>query len=189
MMSILFSLVLAFSVSVDALGIGLSYGFRKIRFPVSSLLLLFSETFCMITCFLHLGKFLSGFFPAAVAEYISVGVLFLFGLWLCLPKQKADSPLHTPTLCDKNHSSVLEPKEALLLGFILSMDSFAIGLSAASLEVPLLPLFAAFFQTGFLFLGERLGNRLLRHVSVGETLWGLLSGSTLMMLAVFMLLR
>lgn len=185
----LFSLLLAFSVSVDALGIGLSYGLRKIRFPYTSLLLLFSETFLMITAFLQLGRVLSDFFPAALAQKLSVGILFLFGFWLCLPKQKADSPLHTPTLCDKNNSSVLEPKEALLLGFILSMDSFAIGLSAASLEVPLLPLFAALFQTGFLFLGERLGNRLLLLNSPKETLWGLLSGGTLLLLAVFMLLK
>ncbi|MBR3993125.1 MAG: hypothetical protein IKI92_04595, partial [Anaerotignum sp.] len=118
-----------------------------------------------------------------------VGILFLFGFWLCLPKKKPDSPLHSPTLCDKNHSSVLEPQEALLLGFILSMDSFAIGLSASALEVPLLPLFAAFFQTGFLFLGERFGNRLIRLAPPKETLWGLLSGGTLMLLAIFMLLK
>lgn len=188
-MSILFSLILAFSVSVDALGIGLSYGLRKIRFPLSSLLLLFTETFCMIACFLRLGRFLSGFFPAAVAEQISVAILFLFGLWLCLPKQKTDSPLHSPTLCDKNQSSVLEPKEALLLGFILSLDSFAIGLSAASLEVSFLPLFAAFFQTGFLSIGERLGNRLLSLISVNETLWGLLSGGTLILLSLFLVFK
>ena len=188
-MSILFSLFLAFSVSVDAFGIGLSYGLRNIRFPFSSLLLLCAENFLMMTVFLYFGRVLSGFFPVAIAEHLSVGILFLFGLWLCLPKKKADSPLHSPTLCDKNHSSVLEPQEALLLGFILSMDSFAIGLSASNLEVPLLPLFAAFLQAGLLFLGEQLGYRLVLLASPKETLWGLLSGGTLMLLAVFMLLK
>lgn len=188
-MSILFSLVLAFSVSVDALGIGLSYGLRKIRFPASSLLLLCMENFLMMTVFLRLGNFLSGFFPVAFAEHLSVGILFLFGFWLCLPKKKTDSPLHSPTLCDKDHSSVLEPPEALFLGFILSMDSFAIGLSASTLEAPLLPLFAALLQTGFLFLGEQCGSRLLHLTSPKETLWGLLSGGTLMLLAVFMILK
>ena len=36
----LFSLLLAFSLSLDALGIGLSYGLRSIRFRPSALLLL-----------------------------------------------------------------------------------------------------------------------------------------------------
>ena len=188
-MSILFSLFLAFSVSVDALGIGLSYGLRKIRFPASSLLLLCVENFLMMTLFLRLGRILSGFFPTALAEQLSAAVLFFFGLWLCLPKKKTDSPLHSPTLCDKDHSSVLEPQEALFLGFLLSMDSFAIGLSASTLEVPLLPLFAALLQTGFLFLGGRFGSRLMRLASPEETLWGSLSGGTLMLLAVFMLLK
>lgn len=188
-MSILFSLFLAFAVSVDAFGIGLSYGLRKIRFPASSLLLLCVENFLMMTFFLRLGRFLSDCFPIALAEQLSVAVLFCFGLWLCLPKKKTDSPLHCPTLCDKNHSSVLEPSEALFLGFLLSMDSFAIGLSASTLEVPLLPLFAALLQTSFLFLGERLASRLMSLTSPKETLWGLLSGGTLMLLAVFMLLK
>ena len=44
----LFSLLLAFSLSLDALGIGLSYGLRSIRFRPSALLLLTIEAFLMM---------------------------------------------------------------------------------------------------------------------------------------------
>lgn len=183
----LFTLLLAFSLSVDALGIGLSYGLRKIRFSPLSLLLLFGESLLMLAFFLKLGRFLSGFFPAAYAERISLGALLFCGIWLSLQgighKKKEASPLHTPSLCDKNESSIIEPKESLLLGFLLSFDSFAVGLSAAALDVGLLPLFSALFQTGFLFLGASLGARLLLHTQPKESLWSLLSGGVLILLA------
>ena len=47
----LFSLLLAFSLSLDALGIGLSYGLRSIRFRPSALLLLTIEAFLMMEQF------------------------------------------------------------------------------------------------------------------------------------------
>lgn len=51
----LFSLLLAFSLSLDALGIGLSYGLRSIRFRPSALLLLTIEAFLMMELFLLQG--------------------------------------------------------------------------------------------------------------------------------------
>ena len=64
----LFSLLLAFSLSLDALGIGLSYGLRSIRFRPSALLLLTIEAFLMMELFLFAGRRLarirrSGFLP------------------------------------------------------------------------------------------------------------------------------
>lgn len=188
----LFTLLLAFSLSADALGIGFSYGLRKIRFSPLSLLFLFGESLLMMAFFLKLGQFLSGFFPAAYAEQISLGALFFCGLWLALQgfadKKKKDSPLRTPSLCDKNESSIIEPRESLLLGFLLSLDSFAVGLSAAALDTRLLPLFSALFQTGFLFLGAQCGARLLLHRQPKESLWSLLSGGVLIVLALVRLL-
>lgn len=188
----LFSLLLALSLSVDALGIGLSYGLRRITFPLSSLLLLTGETFLMLEVFLRIGQFFSACFPAKLAEGISTGFLLLFGIWLCLQgmgqkKEKEDSPLQSPSLCDKDLSSSIEPKESLLLGFILSMDSFAIGLSAAAsgMDVALLPIFAALLQTIFLAAGAKAGARLILHPEPKESLWSLLSGGILIFIALF----
>ena len=145
----LFSLLLAFSLSLDALGIGLSYGLRSIRFRPSALLLLTIEAFLMMELFLFAGRRLAAVFPTHLAERFSPMLLLFFGVWLCLQgmgqgKRKETSPLHSPSLCDKNASSLIEPQEALLLGLLLSVDSFAIGLSAAAggINVTLLPLFS-----------------------------------------------
>ena len=187
----LFSLLLAFSLSLDALGIGLSYGLRSIRFRPSALLLLTIEAFLMMELFLFAGRRLAAVFPAHLAERFSPMLLLFFGVWLCLQgmgqgKRKETSPLHSPSLCDKNASSLIEPREALLL----SVDSFAIGLSAAAggINVTLLPLFSALFQTFFLALGEKCGARLILSPAPKESLWSLLSGGILILLAVLQLL-
>lgn len=188
----LFSLFLAFSLSLDALGIGLSYGLRHIRFRLSSLFLLTIEAFLMMELFLAAGRRLAAVFPAHPAERISPLILLFFGAWLCLQgmgqgKEKEASPLQAPSLCDKNASSSIEPKETVLLGFLLSMDSFAIGLSAAAggMDVAFLPLFSALFQTLFLAFGEKCGTRLRLSPAPKESLWSLLSGGILVLLAVF----
>lgn len=191
----LFSLLLAFSLSLDALGIGLSYGLRSIRFRPSALLLLTIEAFLMMELFLFAGRRLAAVFPAHLAERFSPMLLLFFGVWLCLQgmgqgKRKETSPLHSPSLCDKNASSLIEPQEALLLGLLLSVDSFAIGLSAAAggINVTLLPLFSALFQTFFFALGEKCGARLILSPVPKESLWSLLSGGILILLAVLQLL-
>ena len=183
----LFSLLLAFSLSLDALGIGLSYGLRSIRFRPSALLLLTIEAFLMMELFLFAGRRLAAVFPTHLAERFSPMLLLFFGVWLCLQgmgqgKRKETSPLHSPSLCD--------PQEALLLGLLLSVDSFAIGLSAAAggINVTLLPLFSALFQTFFLALGEKCGARLILSPAPKESLWSLLSGGILILLAVLQLL-
>ena len=187
----LFSLLLAFSLSLDALGIGLSYGLRSIRFRLSALLLLTVEAFLMMELFLFAGRRLAAVFPAHLAERFSPLILLFFGAWLCLQgmgqgKRKEASPLHSPSLCDKNASSFIEPKETFLLGFLLSVDSFAIGLSAAAggMDVAFLPLFSALFQTLFLALGEKCGTKLMLSPAPKESRWSLLSGGILILLAI-----
>lgn len=121
-------------------------------------------------------------------------LLLFFGVWLCLQGMGQESGRRLrpclPSLCDKNASSLIEPQEALLLGLLLSVDSFAIGLSAAAggINVTLLPLFSALFQTFFLALGEKCGARLILSPAPKESLWSLLSGGILILLAVLQLL-
>lgn len=186
----MYALLLAFSLSVDALGIGLSYGLRHIRFPFVSLLLLALETFLAMEVFLMVGRLLAAVIPAGPAKLISTGFLLLFGVWLCLQGMgqrngKEDSPLHTPSLCDKDASFSIEPKEALLLGLLLSMDSFAIGISSAAsgMDVSLLPLFAAVMQTAFLAVGAKGGRRLTLSSQPKEAFWTFLSGGILILIA------
>ncbi|MDD4843224.1 MAG: manganese efflux pump [Anaerotignum sp.] len=191
-----FCLLLAFSLSVDALGIGISYGLRRITFPTTSKFLLTLETFIMMEGFILAGRGLALLLPSATGETLAACFLLLFGLWLCLQGfRKAKEPpsplatVHQPSTCDKDASKTLEPKEALLLGFILSLDSLGIGISAAAsgLTVGSLPLFAALFQISFLSLGAFLGKKLALSTKIRENLWSALSGGILVFIALLRL--
>lgn len=192
-----FCLLLAFSLSVDALGIGISYGLRHITFPTTSRILLALETFIMMEGFILAGRGLALLLPSATGETLAACFLLLFGLWLCLQGfRKAKEPpsplatVHQPSTCDKDASKTLEPKESLLLGFILSLDSLGIGVSAAAsgMEIGKLPLFAAIFQIAFLSLGAFLGKKLTNSAKVRENLWTTLSGGILVFIALIRLI-
>ena len=149
----LLCLLLAISLSVDAFSTGIAYGLRQIQFPFLSRFCIALETFLLLALFLLAGSFFAALFPIHLAEYIAILFLFCFGLWLCLQcciKQKETktgflSFLQQPSRCDKNHSAVLEPKEALLLGLVLSADACGVGISVSvgGFSVFFLPFFAS----------------------------------------------
>lgn len=191
----LFSLLLAFSLSLECAGHrsflwSSQHPFSPVR-PSSA----HDRSLSHDGAVSFAGRRLAAVFPTHLAERFSPMLLLFFGVWLCLQgmgqgKRKETSPLPFPSLCDKNASSLIEPQEALLLGLLLSVDSFAIGLSAAAggINVTLLPLFSALFQTFFLALGEKCGARLILSPAPKESLWSLLSGGILILLAVLQLL-
>lgn len=187
-----FCLLLAFSLSIDALGIGISYGLRRITFPTASKFLLALETFLMMEGFILAGRWLALLIPSAAGETLAACFLLLFGLWLCLQGfrkvKEPPSPLasvHQPSVCDKDASHTLDPKETLLLGFILSLDSLGVGVSAAAsgMEIGKLPLFSAIFQIAFLAVGAFLGKKLTGTAKIRENLWTTLSGGILIFIA------
>lgn len=189
-----FSLLLAFSLSVDALGVGVSYGLRRIRFPLASLLLLGTESLGMMLLVLSLGGWLASFFPFAPLAKCAAAFLFFFGLWflkngLSPKKEKTPPPslLRNPSACDRDLSSAIEPKEALLLGLVLSADSLGAGLTIAlsGLSHCVLPFFAAFFQALFLFLGSALGKKLILLPEPKENRYALLSGMILAIIGLY----
>ena len=72
--------------------------------------------------------------------------------------------------------------------FSLGFCFLWIPLPSGGINVTLLPLFSALFQTFFLALGEKCGTRLSLSPAPKESLWSLLSGGILILLAVIQLL-
>lgn len=191
----IYTVFLAFSMSIDAFGIGISYGIRRIRLPFLSALCLGIETFLILQLILWLGHQLAFLLPVAFATTMGNVFLMLFGLWLCkqsLPKKQDDAPsiLQQPSGFDKNASSILEVKEALLLGALLSMDSFGIGIcvATAEMESSLLPILAAILQILFLTTGTWTGQHLQQSSQIKEAFWSMFSGGILIVIALIRML-
>ncbi|NLK37551.1 MAG: sporulation membrane protein YtaF [Epulopiscium sp.] len=198
----IFILLLAISLSIDALGIGITYGVRDIAISFFVKCILAVESAALMAIFLIAGDRLTLLLSPKTANLFGVIVLLCMGLWLCLQcfiqlkhttaKEDASTPmdmLRTPTSCDRNHSSTLEPKEAMTLSFILSIDSLGagIGAGAAGISISLLPICVALCQTLFISMGVKAGKK-LNHISpFPEHLWSAVSGILLIIIALFKL--
>jgi putative sporulation protein YtaF len=161
-------LVLAFAVSLDGFGVGLTYGLRKIRFPLWSLLVVTLCSATMILVAMQVGTVLSGYVSVKAAKIFGAVILIGVGSFAIysLLNQKEKEPveekrvetasfsaqipvrktvlrlelkkiglviqiLRTPSSADVDHSGDISAKEALVLGFALSMDGFGAGIGAS----------------------------------------------------------
>ena len=190
----LFSLLLAFSLSLDALGIGLSYGLRSIPFRPSALLLLTIEAFLMMELFLFAGRRLAAVFPAHLAERFSpMLLLFLRCVALSARHGGKESGRRLrpafPPLCDKNASFLIEPREALLLGlpfcgFLCHRAECCRRRDKCNAPAPLFCPLSDIFPR----VGRKMRRKAHPPPAPKESLWSLLSGGILILLAVPQLL-
>ena len=77
-------IILAISLSVDALGAGIVYGMRKIKLPfVSKLIIsLFSIVYSALA--LLLGKTIAVYLPPLTSKIIGVSILLAMGIWIII---------------------------------------------------------------------------------------------------------
>ena len=95
--------------------------------------------------------------------------------------------LKNPTSSDFDKSNTIDSKEAIFLGFALSLDSFGVGMSFGMLEnfTFYFPLFISLFQLFFLNFGNLLGKKLCNFSRIPENFWSILSGILLIIIGLF----
>ncbi|SMB92930.1 putative sporulation protein YtaF [Desulfonispora thiosulfatigenes DSM 11270] len=153
--------VFAIALSLDGFGVGVSYGFRKIKIPWKSLMIICISSASAIAVSMFAGKMLASILSPNIAEFIGGLALILVGLWLLiqvwanrltpketglngevehpLPVFKISIPslglivnvLKEPIKADLDSSGTISMNESLLLGFALAMDALGAGLGAA----------------------------------------------------------
>ncbi|MFJ7726611.1 sporulation membrane protein YtaF [Neobacillus sp. NPDC097160] len=187
-MSWLFILAFAVSSSVDNLGVGISYGIRKIRIGLRANLLIGVICFLMsmagITFGMWLSKILPGIFPVIIGAFflIIIGVRIIL---LGAPRKKrtvavsnegdsVNSPsikgvLRNPEAADVDHSGEIGLGEAIMLGVALSANALTNGLGAGLLGFsPLgISLTAAIGSIISVWAGVRLGHK-LANIRIGS---------------------
>ncbi|WP_088033039.1 sporulation membrane protein YtaF [Evansella clarkii] len=184
-MAAIFSLLLlAFAVSMDSFGVGLTYGLRKMKLPLYSLLLIAGFSAISILVAMGLGSLILNWLPASNAETFGGIILIGIGSWAIYqayrpartePKTVKEREtilnleikklgiiikiLRKPMVADLDNSGAITGKEAFLLGFALSLDAFGAGIGAALIGFsPLLMAVSVGVMCGlFLTLGMRSG--------------------------------
>ena len=94
--------------------------------------------------------------------------------------------IKNPTSSDLDSSHSIDSKEALFLGFALSLDCFCIGAFGSIIGVSsfLFPVFISIFQLVFLSIGNMLGKRLHRLSNLPDNIWSVISGILLVLIGV-----
>ena len=173
-------LILAVSLSMDALGIGISYGLRGIRVSWKARVVICAMSMMVTGAAVGLGSVLLEVIPLPAAKLLGCGMLLILGLVIIVQgfrKRKEENSFS----CDFDRSA-----EALYLGAALSVDSFGAGVSSAvsGMNSILVPILAGLMQMLFLWGGGFLGKRLKLIRLKNPGIFVYLSGGLLVILAV-----
>ena len=202
-MNWLFVLGFALSSSFDNLGVGITYGIRKIRISILSNILI--AVICFVLSFLGIifGRWVSSLIPGMIPIFISAILLLFIGLrviWISLPYKKNEkdehiemkgftSILQNPECVDFDKSKDISILEAMVLGLALSANALTNGLSAGMLEctpfaISLASSIGSFFA---LWIGIKLGQK-FADIQIGPFKLGdfgtLISGILLVLIAI-----
>ncbi|MCK9859296.1 sporulation membrane protein YtaF [Paenibacillus sp. ATY16] len=130
-------LVLAFAVSVDGFGVGVTYGLRRIRIPLLSVVIIACCSGLVIFLSMIVGSWITGYLSPFVAKLIGAVVLVGIGTWALLQLRRSsreagaaegqaegdsDHPAGTnQELIDRTHPVLVVIVELKRLGLVIQI--------------------------------------------------------------------
>lgn len=197
-------ILLALSVSIDSLGIGITYGLRKTSISTPAKFILFIVSFSFVCISVAFGYFLISILPNNIIKIVSVILLCLMGFLIIYEAMNTNEKkeyknhkiflkplgitiqiIKNPISSDLNNSKIIEKNEAIYLAFALSLDSICVGITSSSFGMYslLFPILVPLFQFLFLNTGIVLGKKIsLYNISCKK--WNILSGILLIIIGV-----
>ncbi|MET3196399.1 sporulation membrane protein YtaF [Bacillus sp. OAE603] len=162
MVNMLSLILLACALSLDSCSVGFTYGLRKVKIPMKSIITIAICSGIILMTSMGIGHAVTNFFSPIIAKRIGGFVLVCIGLWVLYQfyrsnkgsnsviEEKIDSEdtiinfeievlgivvkiLKKPTAADLDRSGSINGLEAMLLGFALSLDAFGAGIGASML--------------------------------------------------------
>ncbi|MFS0780627.1 sporulation membrane protein YtaF [Bacillus sp. 1P06AnD] len=178
MSNVLAFTLLAIAVSLDSFSVGFTYGLRKMRIPLGSILIIACMSTATFLLSMLIGGMLSHVLSPAFAAKFGGGLLILMGIWITFQTFRsretdkeelqedrviasfevkafgiAINILKKPMAADLDRSGTIVGMEAIFLGLALSFDSFGAGIGAAMLG------YSPFILAGFVGI---MGSLLLK---------------------------
>lgn len=207
-------LLLAIPISLDCIGIGMTYGIKNTYITPLAKFIIFSIFFIVTSVAVSIGTLIIEMFSLETANIVGVVLLVLMGLWIIYqsfrPKKEGTKPQKTKTLIPKiyrffikpfgltiqiikspsnsdlDHSNHIDAKEALYLGSAISIDAFCAGVGCSAIGITsfLFPLFISIFHILFLSLGSFIGENLSSRTKIPDNIWSIISGILLMAIGI-----
>ena len=204
------AILLAVSLSMDALGIGISYGLRKVRVATLPKVIISLISLIFTALAIGIGHVIALILPEQLAKLIGSAMLLVLGVVIIVQaligrtsseNKKKPTPktwswtikslgvsikiTRVPVANDIDKAPAINVKESLYLGVALSIDSFGAGISSAVAGVNsfLVPVLVGLCQFVFLSLGLYCGSKLTAIQKLDSNFFMLLSGAILITLA------
>ena len=172
---------LAVALSADAVVFGLSFGMKDIKIPLYSLFLMTAVGFLTVGGGLLLGEIVFSLVP--IGESLGAFILVGLGIWLiCDSDDGAKDVINHPEKID-----IIEPVEAIITGFALSVDSVSVclGYGASGKNSVVLPILVTLFQIIFLYGGIIMSKKIRLKTRVNCIT--LISGLIIMIIGLYKL--
>lgn len=126
------SLIFALSSNLDNFVVGLTYGIKKIKINLTSLLLIAFITTLGTVISMSLGKIVVYFITVKEANIIGGLILIFLGLWTIIKYYlNFGDILSNPEIVDRDKSLTIDSKEATVLALALSMNNIGLGIGAS----------------------------------------------------------
>ncbi len=172
------TLLLAISSSIDSLGIGITYGLNKTKLSKTAKIILFIISIAITSFSGIIGLILKNTLSANVCEFIGSAILLCMGIFIIIQTNDKEFSF------DFDKSNDISYKEAILLGFALSLDSLCIGIggSTIGINVFIFAIFVSVLQYVFLSMGNYFGTHLIRFKKVPQSVWSKVSGILLILI-------
>jgi putative sporulation protein YtaF len=155
--------LIALSCNLDNVGVGISYGTRKIRLPLATNLYIALLTSAGTYLAMVLGQQVFRFFPPSFGAILGGGILVVMGVWVMVqeilarrrpePAEEARTETKTapkslwghlleilkePLAVDYDKSGHIDLKEGTILGLALMLNNLPNGVAAAMIKLPAL---------------------------------------------------
>lgn len=168
--------LLALSVSIDSLGIGITYGIKNTYISSMCKVILFIISLIITSFSIFFGRIIRFILPDKLLLIIGTAILIVIGVYIIYK-----AVIQKDISYDFDNSNHIDEKESLFLGFALSLDAFCVGLGGTIMEIKfsLFPLLVAMFQLFFLTFGNFLGKKINNLVNLPSNMWSIISGSLL----------
>lgn len=182
---ILKCIFLALSASIDALGLGITYGIKKTKMSKAGNLIIFTTLFCLSGISIFIGHYISILFSPIFSVLLGSALLILLGIYNIFKAQN-----NTTTNFDADCSNFIDAKEAFILGLAVAVDASCVSLGSGMIGIGglILPLLMAIFHTFFVNCGNIVATIITKKIIVSSKLLSSISGIILIFIGLFRLL-
>ncbi|SFR68937.1 Putative Mn2+ efflux pump MntP [Anaeromicropila populeti] len=175
-------LIISVSLSIDALGIGISYHLKGVKITKLSRAIIAMMSVIIMYTSLKIGAFLAAVFPETVIQIIGISILVLIGLTFIRNSIFGDEN----QIYDFDKSKTIDFWEAFILGIALSADAFSAGIAASAIGIggSIMPFTVGFMQIAFLSIGGILIDKSQLMKKLNRKVCGVFSGFLLILIAI-----